>query len=136
MVKIAVVKGSLFILCTATLLYILIDRFVRQLASAEHEQMESLQNYQTIFNATNEAIFIHDAQDGRIVDVNDRMLEIYGYTHAEALSVDIGLLSEGTPPYSKAEGVEKIRRALSEGPQVFECIHEKKRGSFSGLKFH
>ncbi len=128
MVKIAVVKGSLFILCTATLLYILIGRFVRQLSSAERERMESLQSYQTIFNATNEAIFIHDAQDGRIVDVNDRMLEIFGYTHAEALTVDIGLLSEGTPPYSKAEGVEKIRRTLSEGPQVFEWHSRKKTG--------
>jgi len=128
MVKIAVVKGSLFILCTATLLYFLISRFVQQLVTAESGQIESLKNYQAIFNATNEAIFIHDAQDGSILDVNDRMLEIFGYKRDEALTLDIGQVSAGTPPYSQAEAVEKIRRALSEGPQVFEWLTRKKTG--------
>lgn len=128
MVKIAVVKGSLFIFCTAILLYFLISRFVQQLAAAESVRMESLKNYQAIFNATNEAIFIHDAQDGRIVDVNDRMLEIFGYKRDEALTIDIGQVSAGTPPYSQAEAVEKIRGALSDGPQVFEWLTRRKTG--------
>lgn len=38
-------------------------------------------NYQTIFNTTNEAIFVHDARSGQILDINDRMLEIYGIFH-------------------------------------------------------
>ena len=42
MVKLAVVKGSLFILCTATLLYFLISRFIQQLVTAESKQIESL----------------------------------------------------------------------------------------------
>ena len=81
MVKIAVVKGSLFILCTATLLCFLINRFIRQLTAAETLQIESLRNYEAIFNATNEAIFVHDAQSGRILDVNDRTLDFLA-THA------------------------------------------------------
>ena len=128
MVKIAVFKGSLFIFCTATLLYFLISRFVQQLVAAESGQIESLKNYQAIFNATNEAKFIHDAQDGSILDVNDRMLEIFGYKRDEALTLDIGQVSAGTPPYSQAEAVEKIRRVLSEGPQVFEWLTRKKTG--------
>lgn len=128
MVKIAVVKGSLFILCTATLLYFLISRFVQQLVTAESGQIESLKNYQAIFNATNEAIFIHDAQNGSIVDVNNRMLEIFGYKRDEALTLDIGQVSAGTPPYSQAEAVEHVRKALLEGPQVFEWLSRRKTG--------
>jgi PAS domain S-box-containing protein len=128
MVKIAVIKGSLFILCTATLLYFLISRFVRQLITAESAHLESLTNYQTIFNTTNEAIFVHDARSGYILDVNDRMLEIYGYTREEALSVEIGDLSEGISPYSQAEAAENLRKALFEGPQVFEWHSRRKNG--------
>ncbi|MEI6828058.1 MAG: PAS domain S-box protein, partial [Desulfuromonadales bacterium] len=128
MVKIAVFKGSLFILCTATLLYFLINRFSRKLISAESARLESLTNYQTIFNTTNEAILIHDARSGRILDVNDRMLEIYGYTRKEALAVKISDLSEGASPYSQADAAESVRKALFEGPQVFEWHSRKKNG--------
>lgn len=128
MVKIAVIKGSLFIVCTATLLYFLISRFVQQLAAAESRQIEILKNYETIFNATNEAIFVHDAQSGQILDINDRMLEVYGYCRDEALALDIGDVSEGTPPYSQAEAVEKFRKAMTEGPQVFEWRCRRKTG--------
>ncbi len=128
MVKIAVIKGSLFIFCTATLLYFLINRFIRQLTSAETGQIESLKNYEAIFNATNEAIFVQDAKSGHILDINDRMLEIYGYTREEALAVGIGDLSEGVSPYSQAEAAEKVRRTLLEGPQVFVWHSRKKNG--------
>lgn len=128
MVKIAVVKGSLFIVCTATLLYFLINRFVRQITTAEIARLDSLSDYQTIFNATNEAIFVHDAASGRILDINERMLEIYGYSREEALNSDIGQFSEGEPPYSHAEAVAKVREALNEGPQVFEWHSRRKSG--------
>ena len=128
MVGVEVFKGSLFILCTAILLYFLINRFVQQLVAAESGNLEMLKNYQAIFNATNEAIFIHNAQDGTILDVNDRMLEIFGYDRAEALTLKIGDFSAGIPPYSQAEAVEKVRRAVSDGPQVFEWLTRRKTG--------
>ncbi len=128
MVKIAVVKGSLFILCTATLLYFLISRFASQLTTAEDSSIEYMKNYEGIFNATNEAIFVHDAQSGRITDINERMLEIFGYERDEALAADIGDMSEGSYPYSHAEAVENVRKAMLEGPQLFEWLSRKKSG--------
>lgn len=127
-VKIAVIKGSLFILCTATLLFFLINRFVRQIVAAENQHIESLTNYEAIFNATNESIFVHDAQSGHILDVNNRMLETFGYERDEALKMDIVDVSEGTPPYSNEEAVAKVRKAMLEGPQVFEWLCRKKTG--------
>lgn len=128
MVKIAVVKGSLFILCTSILLYFLISRFAQQLSSAEAEQIESLRNYQTIFNATSEAIFIHDAQNGCILDINNRVLEIYGYNREEALMLDVGGISSGTSPYSQSDAFGKLQKVIQEGPQTFEWLCRKKSG--------
>jgi two-component system, cell cycle sensor histidine kinase and response regulator CckA len=128
MVKIAVIKGSLFILCTATLLYLLISRLLQQLVAAQSGQIESLKNFEAIFNATNEAILVHDAQNGRILDVNDRMLEIYGYERDEVPAVDIGQLSAGTHPYTQAEAVERFHKAMTEGPQVYEWLCRRKSG--------
>jgi len=127
-VRIAVIKGSLFILCTATILYFLISRFVQQLATAQSGAVESLKKYEAIFNATNEAIFVHDSRNGRILDVNERMLEIYGYEREEALAVNIGYLSEGSHPYTQAAAVEMVHKAMSEGPQVFEWLCRRKSG--------
>jgi PAS domain S-box-containing protein len=128
LVKIAVIKGFLFIFCTAGLLYLLIDRFVGKLTDVEEDRLVTMDNYRVIFNATNEAILIHDAETGQIVDVNDRMLEIYGYTREEALAADIGQLSQGKSPYSQKEAGEKVRRAMLEGPQVFEWLSCRKTG--------
>ncbi len=128
MVKISLAKGFLFIFLTALLLYFLINHFVGQLIAAEKVQLESLKGYQTIFNATSEAVFIHDVQSGAIIDVNNRMLEMYGYNREKALRVDIGTLSEGSPPYSQFEAMEKVDMALHGEPQFFEWYSRKKSG--------
>jgi PAS domain S-box-containing protein len=128
LVKIAVVKGFFFIFCTAALLYLLIGRFVRRLVAAEAERIASLQNYRAIFNATNEAILVHALENGKILDVNDSTLEMYGYTRDEALALNIEQMSQGTPPYSQKEAVEYIEKATSQGPQIFEWHCRRKNG--------
>jgi PAS domain S-box-containing protein len=91
---------------------------------------ESEVNYRGIFNATNEAIFIHDAESGTIIDVNDSMIAMYGYaSKEEALGVDLDNLSEGGPQYNLEAARSRFARALKEGPQVFEWLARKKDGS-------
>jgi len=80
---------------------------------------ESEGRFREIFNAVSDAIFIHDAETGRILDVNRRMLEMYRLKREEALACEIKDLSAGVPPYSSAEAAEKIRLARTEGPQTF-----------------
>ena len=128
LVRIAVVKGFFFIFCTAALLYLLIGRFVRRLVAAEAERIASLQHYRAIFNATNEAILVHALDNGKILDVNDRMLEMYGYTRDEALTLNIEQMSQGTPPFSQKEAVDYIEKATLQGPQIFEWYCRRKNG--------
>ncbi|GAW68793.1 histidine kinase [Geoanaerobacter pelophilus] len=128
LVQIAVAKGFLFILCTAALLYFLISRYLDRLGAAETERLEILDNYRTIFNATNEAIFLHDIEAGRVLDVNQRVLDMYGYTREEALCGDLSLFSSGLAPYSQSDALAKVRQTVNAGPQVFQWLARRKNG--------
>ena len=46
-------------------------------------------DYRAIFDAANDAILIHDAVTGAILDVNRKMSEMYGYTRSEALHLTV-----------------------------------------------
>jgi PAS domain S-box-containing protein len=82
-----------------------------------------------IFNATSEAIFLHDAATGRALDVNDAMLRLYGYdSKAEALADNSGHWNVNRPPYTEEEAQRRIRLAVEQGPQVFEWLARKKDG--------
>ena len=85
-------------------------------------------NYRSIFDTANDAIFIHEVTTGRILAVNQKMLEMYGYTLDEARRVDFAALSEGTPPYSQQDALTWIAKAAEGEPQVFEWKAKTKAG--------
>ncbi len=76
--------------------------------------------YRTIIDSVNEAIFIHEPDTGVILDINQRATELFGYTRESLLNQDIGTLSANTPPYTAADGIHWIRRAMTGTPQAFE----------------
>lgn len=73
-----------------------------------------------IYHSVNEAIFVHDAESGAIVDVNETMCEMYGYTRAEARKLSIEDLSSEEPPYTQEHAVEYVQQAAEGEPQVFD----------------
>jgi len=90
---------------------------------------ESERKFKEIFNSTNEAIFIDEAQTGKMIEVNDAMLKMYGYTSKEeVLGGNIGDLSANIPPYTEEEAQRLIKEAIDEKPQVFEWLAKKKNG--------
>ena len=96
---------------------------------AEESLQRTEQNYREIFNATNEAIFLHDAATGRVLDVNDAMLRMHGYdTKAEFLSNHVESILANGPPYHREEAQRRIRLAIEQGPQVFEWLNRKRNG--------
>jgi diguanylate cyclase (GGDEF)-like protein/PAS domain S-box-containing protein len=83
---------------------------------------ESESRFREIFEAVGEAIFIHEAETGRVIDVNRRMLEMYRCSREQALRATPELFSANTPPFTAAEALDRIRRAVAEGPQTFEWL--------------
>ncbi|MEN8257341.1 MAG: PhnD/SsuA/transferrin family substrate-binding protein [Thermodesulfobacteriota bacterium] len=87
-------------------------------------------NYREIFNATNEAIFVNDIKDGSILDVNQSMCDMYGYsTPDEVKNINIGDLCSGEYPYTSGQAAKIISQTLSEGDKTFIWHAQKKDGS-------
>lgn len=128
MTKIQMVKGWIFVLVTSFIIFFLLFREIAAVRDAEKALWKKERDYQEIFNATNEAIALHDAETGAMVDVNHTFLKMFGYSYAETLVSSIDDLSEGDHPYTQEEAMEWIRRAVCEGPQLFEWHSRKSDG--------
>lgn len=103
---------------------------ISQRAKAEEALRVSEERYRHIYNAPNEAIFIHQYPDGQILDVNQAALEMFGYGSLEEIKQeDIGSLSSGEAPYDLAHGAEKVALAYSDGPQTFPWRTKRQDGS-------
>lgn len=84
-------------------------------------------DYLFIFNAVNDAIFIHDIETGNVIDVNLKACEMYGYT-VDELKGPMDTITCEPPPYSKDDALRRISAANSEGPQIFEWRARDKNG--------
>ena len=95
---------------------------------AEEDLRRSERNYREIFNSVSDAIFIHDGDTWAVLDVNDTMLGMFGFSREEALRMTPNDSSLGSSPYSATEALQWIAKAVAEGPQVFEWQARKKSG--------
>ncbi|MEI7989255.1 MAG: PAS domain S-box protein, partial [Chloroflexota bacterium] len=86
------------------------------------------ERFQTIYHSINDGIVIHDAQTGAILDVNDKMLEMFGYTRSEALMIDLFAISSGISPYTQEEALNWLGKAVTQGAQYFEWQAKDKSG--------
>lgn len=103
------------------------------IGSAEYKRtIEALRrseaNYRTIFDTTNDGIFVHDTESGKILSVNQKACEIFGYTQEEFEKLTVEDISTGVPPYDQEHVVRWIKKATKKGPQVFEWICKDNTG--------
>ncbi len=85
--------------------------------------------YKSIFNSTSDAIFIHDPQSGKILEINPSVTDIYGYSRDEILNQTVKTLSSGVQPYREKDAAEWLRKAVKYGPQEFDWQAKKKDGT-------
>jgi PAS domain S-box-containing protein len=122
------VVGSIILLITRKFL-ITYSRMIANMEESNRIIAENERNYREIYNSTNEAIFLHNAEDGRIIDVNDVMLRMYGFNKKEdALKLSVNDLSADNSVESEEKAKKLIRKAVEEGPQFFEWTSKKKNG--------
>ncbi|NOR50693.1 MAG: PAS domain S-box protein [Desulfuromonadales bacterium] len=92
------------------------------------ELSRSERNYREIFNSTSDAIFIHDAETGEILDVNQAMLNMFHCSYEEALVVGLEAFCQDISPYSLDEAKLKLQEAHEKGSCAFEWRSRKKTG--------
>jgi PAS domain S-box-containing protein len=105
-----------------------IRRDVTDRKRTEQILRESEQTTRSLFDAVNDAIFVHDLETGAILDVNDRATEMYGYPREAFRGLTVGDISENTPPHTQAEALAWMRRAAAGIPQVFEWRSRDRSG--------
>lgn len=99
-----------------------VARKTGSLTQAMHELAESEGRFRTIFDNVNDAIFIHDADSGRLLMVNRRMREMYRVGDIAVESIALERISEGRPPYGQVEAEGWMRAAAAGMPQQFEWL--------------
>lgn len=97
-------------------------------ARAEERIRESNDRFLAIFDAVNDAIFIHEWPDGKLVDTNKRASELFDYSREELLGLSVADLSENKPPYDAYNALSLLRKARERGPQVTEWRVRSKSG--------
>jgi two-component system NtrC family sensor kinase len=70
-------------------------------------------SYRAIFDAAEDAIFVHDLDTGAIVDANPKACAAFGYTRDELRHLDLGTLGSGTSPYTGEEARRLLQRAAA-----------------------
>src|SRR5690606_7504026 len=89
---------------------------------------ESEASYRAIFDAAEDAIFVHDIETGAIVDVNPRACTAYGYSREELLGILGTALARGEPPY-RSEDAERLAAAIRGETQHYERPGRNRDGS-------
>ena len=86
-------------------------------------------DYQEIFNSTGEAIIIHDAVTGKILEVNEIASAMYGHSKEEFLALTINDISSGDANFDKKHALMYITRLNEKKTFTMEWMAKKKNGS-------
>ncbi|MFO1317850.1 MAG: PAS domain S-box protein [Burkholderiales bacterium] len=87
------------------------------------------ESYRAIFEAAEDPIFVHDWDTGRILDVNARACEVYGFAREEFREIGIDAVSSGVSPYTSADALRRIETAKRDGTAQFEWHRRRRDGS-------
>jgi PAS domain S-box-containing protein len=90
-------------------------------------------SYRAIFDAAEDAIFVHDIETGAIVDANPKACASFGYSRDEFRQLDIGLLGSGVHPYAPQDAMNLFVRAVA-GEQLRIEWHGKSKDG--GLRWY
>ncbi|MGE5336330.1 MAG: PAS domain S-box protein [Gemmatimonadota bacterium] len=86
-------------------------------------------SYREIFQATEDAIFVHDWETGALLDVNSKACSAYGWTREEMLKLGIADFSSNVPPYTAADALRHMAAARAGQTVRVEWHRRNKDGS-------
>ena len=116
---------------TESLLKIFAARAAAELerTRAEEALRHSEASYRSIFEASEDPIFVHDWDTGAILDVSPKVEEVYGWTREEMRRLTLAEVSANEPGYTLAEAARHIQQAkIRSSPVRFEWHAQHRDG--------
>ncbi len=93
---------------------------------AEEKIRQAELNYREIFDKASDVIFVHDLHTGKIIDVNQKVTEVTGFTKEEILNGNPEQLMAGTPGHTLKDAFSHLQKTAITGHEIFEW-HVRKR---------
>jgi two-component system, cell cycle sensor histidine kinase and response regulator CckA len=104
------------------------DSIAKELALGEQARLVSERNYREIFNASKDAIILHNKQTGRILEANDAVKQMYGYSREEMLELAMQDISFDGSPCLSREAANDDADSLQGATRSFEWQCRRKNG--------
>ena len=102
-----------------------VDPGVRALAGAGAALVE----YGPLLDALPDAVFIHDAATGRILEVNQACLDLFGFAPEALGSLTLYALMAGLPGFTLEDAQQRIQEAQAQGKTEFPWRTRRADGS-------
>jgi PAS domain S-box-containing protein len=77
-------------------------------------------SYRAIFDASTDAVYVHDVTTGELLDVNRRACELHGRTREEFLALGLAAIDTGEAPFTLEDVADRIRAAAAGVHELFE----------------
>jgi PAS domain S-box-containing protein len=89
----------------------------------------SVRNFQDLFNSSPDGILVRHGATGRVIQVNNRFLSMFGYSADEVTHLQPHEFSADEPDYGEVQTNAWYRHTLENGPQTFDWRSRRKDGS-------
>ena len=93
---------------------------------SEEAPQQSAGRFRRLFEQASDAFFIHDFNNGKIVDANESAYKHLGYTRDELLELNVSDIEIHDSPEAIVESCNKVKKG---DPVIMEGIHRRKDGS-------
>lgn len=97
-----------------------LNRRLADLRASEEDLRMSRQYFATVFNTIHDALFILDAQTFAVLDINQRMIEMFGYSSRQEALDQFNTTIGGGRPETEEEVRRRLGKARDGEPQAFE----------------
>lgn len=102
------------------------EKFLKSLIDADRKQMALTTHFDNIIKNANDAFILYD-ENTRVIEVNEKALELYGYTKEEFIGLD---LNDLRAPEFRGDVIDTIKYVKNHPDGLlFETMHVKKDGS-------
>jgi len=88
----------------------------------------SATDIRSILDAIGDALLLHDAATGALVDVNEAACTLWGHPRADMLGLDYPALSSEEQPFTHAAAEALLERTRTEGPQTISWLARHREG--------